>query len=415
MKLKKNRKKLLEDIFGDSDSEDENVPEFVDKEAEDLEETGKNRLMDLIRRKDKQKKKRHREDSDAAGEEGSSSRKKRSRKDDDAGGEKKKRRSESRKKRSAPMELPAEHGHYDQTDPERVGQPAPVPMDDGDEFGMAMKRIASRRKKKKEVDTNKLNYRHDLIIQNMRDAYEEDKRLNLAQQPALNKIKLLSEVERELKVKDKENTDNMLNRDILHAIREWLEPLPDKSLPNIKIREILLEYLERQPQIERDQLKSSGIGKAVMLLWKHPDETPKNKKVAQKIIEEWSRPIFGLSANYSELRNYNTSISRPTRVDTHNNELVPAKANLEAALESKSKSSKVGDSGYSLHARIPQKMAFDFVLPPPPKVSDVDSENMQQEAKRQALQFHKLNKHLQQMRKPTQKNIRAVKPSIEGR
>jgi len=54
----KNRKKLLEDIFGDSDSEDENVPEFVDKEAEDLEETGKNRLMDLIRRKDKQKKKK---------------------------------------------------------------------------------------------------------------------------------------------------------------------------------------------------------------------------------------------------------------------------------------------------------------------------------------------------------------------
>jgi len=327
----------------------------------------------------------------------------------------KKRRSDSRTPRSAPMELPSEHGHYDQTDPERVGQAtsAPVPMDDGDEFGMAMKRIASRRKKKKEIDTNKLNYRHDLIVQSMRDAYEEDKRLNLAQQPALNKIKLLSEVERELKVKDKENTDNMLNRDILHAIREWLEPLPDKSLPNIKIREILLEYLERQPQIERDQLKNSGIGKAVMLLWKHPDETPKNKKVAQKIIEEWSRPIFGLSANYSELRNYSPSISRPTRIDTH--ELAPAKANLEAALESKSKSSKVGDSGYSLHARIPQKMAFDFVLPPPPKVSDVDSENMKQEAKHQALQFHKLNKHLQQMRKPTQKNIRAVKPSIEGR
>jgi len=405
---------MLEDIFGDSDSEDENLPEFVDdKEAEDLEETGKNKLMDLLSRKDKQKKKRHREDSDAAGEEGSSSRKKRSRKDDD-GGEKKRRRSESRKKRSAPLELPIERSHYDQTDPERVGQAAPVPMDEGDELEMAMKRITSRRKKKKEVDTNKLNYRHEMIVQNMRDAFEEDKRLNLAQQPALNKIKLLSEVERELKVKDRENTDSMLNNNILSVIREWLEPLPDKSLPNVKIREVLLEYLERQPQIDRDQLKNSGIGKAIMFLWKHPDETPKNKKVAQKIIEEWSRPIFGLSANYSDLRSYSPSISRPTRIDTHN-ELAPAKANLEAALESKSKSSKVGDSGYSLHARIPQKMAFDFVLPPPLKVSEAEFQNKKDEAKLHAQQFHRLNKHLQQRRKPTQKNIRAVKPSIEGR
>jgi len=285
------------------------------------------------------------------------------------------------------------------------------------EFVQAMKRISSSRKKKKDIDTNKLNDRHEIFIQNMRDACEEDRRLNQSHQLALSKIKILPEVERELKIKDKENTDSLLNRDILTIIREWLEPLPDKSLPNVKIREVLLEYLERQTQVEREQLKTSGIGKAVMFLWKHPDETPKNRKLAQKIIEEWSRPIFGLSANYSDLRtSYSAPVSRPTRIDNNrNNETAPAKANLEAALESKSKSAKAGESSYSFHARIPQRMCFDFVTPPTPKVTDSDTETMTQEAKRQAMQFHKLNKHLQQMRKPTQKNIRAIKPSIEGR
>jgi len=49
------------------------------------------------------------------------------------------------------------------------------------------------------------------------------------------------------------------------------------------------------------------------------------------------------------------------------------------------------------------------------KVSEAEFQNKKDEAKLHAQQFHRLNKHLQQMRKPTQKNIRAVKPSIEGR
>jgi len=390
------------------------------KKAEYLEKEGQKRLESLIRKKEKRKKKKHHADRDGAeGEEGmGSSKRKRSRKEEDAGGDKKRRRSSdsSRRKHSNTMELSGEQ-HYDQTDNDSRMDSGHVaaPPEEENEFDQAMKRISSSRKKKKDIDTNKLNERHDFLIHNMEEAYEEDKRLNQAQQPAYSKIKLLPEVERELKIKDKENTDSLLGRDILPVLRKWLEPLPDKSLPNVKIREVLLEYLERT-QVEREQLKNSGIGKAVMFLWKHPGETPKNKKIAQKIIEEWSRPIFGLSANYSDLRNYSNPISRPIRIDnSRNNETAPAKVNLEAALESKSKSAKVGESNYSLHARIPQRMCFDFVTPPEPKVTKSETENMQQEAKRQAMQFHKLNKHLQQMRKPTQKNIRAIKPSIEGR
>lgn len=91
-----------------------------------------------------------------------------------------------------------------------------------------------------------------------------------------------------------------LEMDGLKSIKRWLDPMPDGSLPNIRIREQLLAILAKMP-IDTSHLQSSDVGKVVMFLLHHSTESRENKKVCQALIEKWSRPIFNLSARYEDL------------------------------------------------------------------------------------------------------------------
>nr|XP_043887946.1 protein IWS1 homolog isoform X2 [Solea senegalensis] len=134
------------------------------------------------------------------------------------------------------------------------------------------------------------------MITKMNEAAEEDRTLNSQKKPALKKLTLLPQVVMHLKKQDLKDT--FIDSGVMSAIKEWISPLPDKSLPALRIREELLRILQELPSVSQETLKHSGIGRSVMFLYKHPKESRSNKDLALKLINEWSRPIFGLTSNY---------------------------------------------------------------------------------------------------------------------
>uniref|UniRef100_A0A3Q3DPT4 Interacts with SUPT6H, CTD assembly factor 1 n=1 Tax=Hippocampus comes TaxID=109280 RepID=A0A3Q3DPT4_HIPCM len=223
------------------------------------------------------------------------------------------------------------------------------------------------------------------MIIKMNEAAEEDRTLNSAKKPALKKLTLLPQVVMHLKKQDLKET--FIDSGVMSAIKEWISPLPDKSLPALRIREELLRVLQELPSVSQETLKHSGIGRAVMFLYKHPKESRSNKDLALKLINEWSRPIFGLTSNYKGMtreerqqRDLDQQMPqrrrlRSGRVHIHadlvffllclrsSGGLTPRR-DLEKQLTGEEKALRPGDPGFCARARVPMPSNKDYVVRP---------------------------------------------------
>ncbi|KAJ1917860.1 Transcription factor iws1 [Mycoemilia scoparia] len=222
---------------------------------------------------------------------------------------------------------------------------------------------AQRRRKGDDIDLDM-----DEVVQQFKDqmikACERDHEDHQDRLPAIHKIQMLPLVNKELNKPDLYEV--YLDNSILTAFRMWLEPFDDGSLPSIDIQSTLLELMLKMP-IGTDHLRSSGVGKIVLFLSKCPRISIKNRRMAEQLVRNWSRPILRRSKDYRH------------RVATD----VPA-TSRRPALDSEFQFGSVraqsgGDlDGETFHARIPRPNALSYDIMPRSSITEADKQQMQQ-------------------------------------
>lgn len=274
------------------------------------------------------------------------------------------------------------------------------------------------RRKRKNVDI--INDSDDAIarmISQMKDAAEEDRLLNGAKQAATKKLKMLPIILKHLHKADLQMT--FLDLGVLNVLKDWLNPLPDNSLPHLQIREGLLKVLAEFPPMDARALKMSGIGKAVMYLCRHPKETRENKKIAGKLINDWARPIFGVTSNFKSLsreereeRDYQ-NMSKKRRLSSVDSEGGKTPKSIDSALQNEKKAVRPGDKGFVIRARVPMPSNKDYVVRPQSAMDRVDFNKKPQKTMNR---FEKQKRKFDDKKKLlNQGSQRAVGISLEGR
>ncbi|CAL2041264.1 hypothetical protein CAEBREN_04369 [Caenorhabditis brenneri] len=264
------------------------------------------------------------------------------------------------------------------------------------------------------------------LTERMKHAAKADRNANVERKPAFQKIKMLPEVKAILLRAG--IVEVLIENGFMSALSEWLAPLPDKCLPALDIRITILKLLHnpRFWKLDRSTLKQSGLGKAVMMLYKHPNETKENKAIANKLIGEWARPIYHLDTDYSTLsktdrmeRDYarmpekrkqklNSREEDPDEDDTPKR---PRIRDAEGLGPTQSLDLKPGDKGYVNRARVPKPSTKDYVVRPEWKVHGKFAGD------RKASGSHRYDQTFRDFQERTKKSKanRITKVSLEGR
>lgn len=124
------------------------------------------------------------------------------------------------------------------------------------------------------------------ILKKMQAAAEEDAELNRQGKPAVKKLELLDPLYD--KVLYKGIHEELLDKGVLKILRRWLEPLPDRSLPNDRVKKTVLKILALF-SVEKEHLCASGIGKIVLFYSKNPGEKQKIREEANNLVLKWIR------------------------------------------------------------------------------------------------------------------------------
>ncbi|EPR79726.1 IWS1 transcription elongation factor [Spraguea lophii 42_110] len=157
--------------------------------------------------------------------------------------------------------------------------------DDDRKESMEIKRKFSKSKKIK-VDVEGKTIK---VIDRMKYLLEEDIKLNKEKKAALNRINNLDEIMTDLNYKP--FYDTLLKNGILNHLKMWLEPLPDNSLPNHRIKKEILGLLYRMP-VRREHLLQSDVGKIINFYSKNLFESKDIRHLAKDLVKKWTMMLY---------------------------------------------------------------------------------------------------------------------------
>ncbi|KAE8713755.1 hypothetical protein F3Y22_tig00110206pilonHSYRG00431 [Hibiscus syriacus] len=273
-----------------------------------------------------------------------------------------------------------------------------------------------KKRKKNEISPAEIALLVDSVMAELEVTAEEDAELNRQGKPAINKLKklpLLTEV-----LSKKQLQPEFLDHGVLTLLKNWLEPLPDGSLPNINIRAAILQILTDFPidleqHDRREQLKRNGLGKVIMFLSKSDEETTSNRKLAKDLVDKWGSNVKATSEEF--LTDFQKFLCRPANryqwtlemviliwiflgttslVDHHQVKMLPGLNLLQ---------------GNMLH----DQMQHQWILLCVPSLRLIQMKLGLVQNKLHKISV--MNKKLQQLKAPKKKQLQATKLSVEGR
>lgn len=277
---------------------------------------------------------------------------------------------------------------------------------------------AGRRSRGKELDPHMIENESVAFLERMMKARDDDLRSFKKGQPALEKIRMLRDVEMMMmKVQYREYLlDNML----LPVFRAWLDRLPDGTLPNVQVRSTLLKILLELP-IDEDWVErlesSEGLGKVIHFLSRNEDHEP-NRRLAEKIMMKWARPVYKMSSNFHSLLD---EFDKPEEGHRAPKDSVAAerKAAMRTVRRLKTTEEKLKEfGGNSEKSRVMASMPrpAPFLFTTVAEGNGVVDEKVIQEVRSNRAKTKKVNRTLSNLRRLNKRNSsRGTKPSINGR
>ncbi|GAA6061535.1 hypothetical protein JCM10212_002742 [Sporobolomyces blumeae] len=212
-------------------------------------------------------------------------------------------------------------------------------------------------KKKKAQDEEDIEMMNDEAVATLRSkmlqAADRDIEENDNGRPAVHKLRMLPQV-----VDLMQKTalaETIVEGGMLEAVKRWLEPLPDKSLPALNIQRPLFNIL-RSFTIETSALKSSGLGRIVYFYTKCQRVDPAIARLANQLVSDWMRPILRRSKAFVD-REVDAAGTGHARFGSSSH--IAAQRLEKAAAEAGG-----GGAGAQRRARIPQAMTATFSVAP---------------------------------------------------